>query len=284
MRSQSVLFEDIRRPLINDIPNPADFEEFLIDSEGKLWLTSKMDKCQGTSEIHVFCGQGHLLEQKCVKGKVSLYESSQWLVAACEGEDGYGYVYQFDKTAITLLNEWQIDGFLWDLAIDHNHLHAVSYSPKDNHAYLTSISTLGKDSLCLGEGFFPTGIIKYGAGFYVTTCQLTEPNRGKLLQLDESGIIVNTVIVDTSPRQLFRYDGELILHGLNMETGRADHLVYIHLQTLKAATYNIPKTKDIREQTQHLLLYNDDKQSLFYWNHQERKVTSVIHLSRTLNS
>ena len=254
------------------------FEQFLIDSEGRYWFSEKAVDGKETTQIFIFDAKGAILKKLVVQGKPVLYEFERWVIIACEGIEASSHIYKFSKQTLSLEDQWTVDGFLWDLDGAGEALFITSYLTDINEAVLYIVDGNRKKALDLGTGLFPTGIICCGKALYISFSDIQTGCKGKLIKLDWEGHLLEESPLDIAPRQMFLYDGHIILHGLDMAKGSANQLVYYNVQTGERQVYKIPKASDLRPHGKHILLHNREKQSIIYWSHEKRKIIRVLHM------
>ncbi|MBM7644665.1 hypothetical protein JOD45_000858 [Scopulibacillus daqui] len=276
-QSQSVLFNTFVDMIDESFQETAGFDQFLLDTNGFYWFTEKTAEGQSASSIYIFNSCGQLVKSLRVNGKAAtLYEYDDCILAACEGVDSKGYIYKYAKEDQRLLEHWDISGFLWDLEKLGDVLYITSYLAETNEAVLYTIS--GQEVSCkvLGQGFFPTGVLIQDNLLYIPVCPLYSPNTGSVLCIDFCGNDVEEIPVSVSPRQIFSYDGQLILHGIDMSQGRAESIIYLDPATKKTESFQIPKAQDIRTQGEHLLIFNQETETIVYWSHAKKKITRIV--------
>lgn len=277
LQSQTIFFNPFQKPLEESFGKPKNFEQFLNDSHGNYWFTEKVAEGQNSSHVFIYDQQGLFIKSQIVNGKATLYEYPKWIIAACEGPDNKGYIYKYSKDDQQLIEQWVLDGFLWDIEMDEEALYITSYLPTTNEAVLYHIKGKSLTPKVLGTGFFPTGIIKQDKLLYVSTSPLFTSCKGGMMKLDMKGELLDRFDVDVSPRQIFSHEDGLVLHGLDMAQGKAETLIYVDPKLGTTGTYSIPKATHIRTQGHHLLLFNQETQSLMYWSHAKKKVIRVVH-------
>lgn len=257
----------------------CDFDQFLIDDRGCGWFTEKTPSNQTTSRIFIFSAKGDLLKTHVVVGKPTLYEcDGQAVIAACEGTDGKGYIYRFDKECLEPVAQWVIDGFLWDLEWVNDVLYITSYRARDGLAVLSIANRDKIKDIALGRGMFPVGVLRKPDALYIAFSFIVSGKTGKVARYDDTGCLVEETMIDSAPRQMFAYKEWLVLHGMDMTKGIADELVYVNPKDGSQKAYKIPKAIDLRAQGRHLLLYHRDGETVLYWSHEKRKIIRMMHL------
>jgi hypothetical protein len=277
-QSTSYLYHDFINPMTSTLYGQFDFDQFLIDSRGQYWFTEKNISGKETSQVFVFNGSGALIKNIVVKGKPTLYEFDQCVIVACEGMDSHSYIYQFCKSRLHRVNEWTIDGFLWDLEFIDGAVYITSYLSSINEAVLYIIDENRKKAIDLGTGVFPSGIIYMQGALFIAFSFIYSGSKGKIAKYDLDGQLIEELTLKVAPRQLFTYKGKIVLHGLDMAKGSADRLVYFNVENGNCVSYKIPKSTDLRPQEKHMLLHNHETGSIFYWSHEKRKIIRVVHL------
>lgn len=276
-QAQDYLYHDFINPITATLYGQFDFDQFLIDSKGHYWFTEKVVSGKDTTQIYIFNSRGALIKNFVVKGKPTLYEFDRFVIAACEGNDEHSYIYKFCKSHLHLVKEWTIDGFLWDLECTEDALYITSYLPEINEAVLYIIQGSKHKAVDLGTGLFPSGILFQQGALYIAFSFIHSGSKGKIVKYDLEGNTIKELMLNAAPRQMFAYNGEIVLHGLNMTKGSADQLVYFNLENGSCSSYKIPRASDIRLQGKHLLLHNHETESIIYWNHEKKKIIRVVH-------
>ena len=276
-QSQSVGLNDFAHPFNKSIYGHFDFEQFLIDANGKYWFTEKSNVYKQTTQIYIFNNNGDLLKNFSVKGRPTLYENDKLMIAACEGKDDRGHIYLYCKNELAFIEEWTIDGFLWDMECIGETFYITSYFVDTNEAVFYIIGDNTKKVMSLGDDMFPTGILFHQNKLYISLTYLQDGNRGKVIQTDLDGRIIKEIEMDIAPRKLFSYKDELVIYGLDMAKGYADQLVYINVHTDQQAVYQSPRAVDIKSHDKHMLFYNQQTDSIIYWSHEKKKIIRVVH-------
>ncbi|GGH87661.1 hypothetical protein JOD43_003990 [Pullulanibacillus pueri] len=275
-QSQSVVLNELLHPFFRSMYSQFDFEQFLIDRDGNYWFIEKNNMYKQTTQIYIFNHKGDLLKNFAVKGKPTLYEKEYLMIAACEGTDDKGHIYSFCKHHLNFIEEWTIDGFLWDMECIGETFYVTSYFVESNEAVLYILNNDKKTVVSLGHDMFPTGILCHKNKLFIALSYLRDGNKGKVIQCGLDGQVVKEIAVEIAPRKLFGYKNELVICGLDMAKGYSDRLVYINLETGKQTTFQLPQAMDVRAQDKHLLFYNGQTESIIYWSHEKRKIMRVV--------
>ncbi|TCP23815.1 hypothetical protein EV207_12838 [Scopulibacillus darangshiensis] len=277
LQSQTIIFNTFQKSVDGSRCESQHFDQFLIDDNGNYWFTEKVTDGQSANHLYIYNHSGKFLRSLAVNGKATLYEYAEWMIAACEGPDNKGYIYKYSKDTQQLVEQWVMNGFLWDIEMDLERLYITSYLPMTDEAVLYQIKGKTIVKQVLGTGFFPTGIIGKDKCLYVSTSQIFSSGKGEMMRLDLDGNILDQFDIEVSPRQIFEYEGQLVLHGLDLAEGKAETLVYVDPDLGICETYSIPRASQIRTQGQYLLLFNEKAQSLMYWSHRKKRVIRVVH-------
>lgn len=259
----------------------AQYEELLIDEHGNYWFTEMNTKRHASSQIYLYDTEGHLVKHFVLNGKATLYEFPNCIIAACEGIDYKGYIYKIDKNTHQLINQWVIDGFLWDVEMHQEAVYVTSYAPAEDEALLYRL--VGKTAVVhsLGYGFYPTSLAKNENGFYLATTYPFSSKKGTVITLSLNGMKLQEHTASVAVRELFNYKSQLVLHGLDYEDGTAETLTYIHKHTMEKRVYSIPKVTHIKQHGNQLLLFNQRTKTMMYWSHERRKIVRMVHWAAT---
>ncbi|GGE34321.1 hypothetical protein GCM10011391_11260 [Pullulanibacillus camelliae] len=279
-QSQSVLLNDLHHPLYKLVYSQFDFDQLLIDQLGNYWFTENHSSLEKLTHIYIFNQKGDLLKKFLVNGKPTLYENEELMIVACEGTDDKGYIYLFCKRTLRFIEQWAIDGFLWDMECIGNTFYITSYFVDEDEAVIYKINHKKKEVISLGKNMFPTGILCHKHRLFISLSYLEEGNRGKIIECDIEGCLIKELELNIAPHKLYSYKNELVIHGLNMISGQADQLVYINIDTEEQTMYHSPQAIDIKAQDKHMLFYNEQSKTVIYWSHEKRKVIRVVHWAK----
>ncbi len=255
----------------------AQYEELLIDGRGYYWFTETNTKRHASSEIYLYDSEGQFVKRFVLNGQATLYEFPDCIIAACEGVDYKGHVYQIGKTNHQMMNQWTIEGFLWDVEMHQGAVYATSYVPRDDEALIYQLTSQTAVKHSLGFGFYPTSLVKTENVFFLATSYPFSSKKGTVMTLSLNGMKLGEKTAEVAVRELFTYQSDLILHGLDYEEGTAETLTYFNRYTEEKITYTIPKVTHIRQHGQQLLLFNQRTKTMMYWSHERRKIVRVLH-------
>jgi hypothetical protein len=259
------------------------FSQILIDGNNNYWFAEKKAKEKEKTNLYIFNEHGKFLKNVIVTGNPNLFEFDYSVFAACEGNDGKGRIYQYCIESYQLVEQWTIEGFLWDLEKMDDRLYVSSYLPGKDAAVLYVIEDKKMEKVDLGEHFFPTYLLSRGTSLYISACPILDCGEKKIIELNMNHERVDEYKLNVSPRRLYMYDGGLIIHTLELASGKKEKLIYYDFKTGDQKVYPIPKNHTVEGNREQLFLFNLETQSLVEWNHDQRGIAKVKHLPQKEN-
>lgn len=257
----------------------AQCEELLIDEHGHYWFIEMNTKRHASSKVFLYAENGELLQHYVFNGKTTLYEFSDYVLAACEGNDYKGYIYKINKHTYQVQKYWVVFGFLWDVSMHGDSVYATTYLPDRDEALIYRLNGNTVVTQSLGYGFYPASLVKCGQHFYLGTNYPFSSKKGTVMTLSLTGMKLGECDTGLSIRELFSYENDLVLHGIDYSTGTAETLTYVNKCTNETTTYQIPKVTDIKQHGSQLILINRKLKTMMYWSLKGRKLTRVVKWS-----
>lgn len=220
---------------------------------------------------------------KClpVSGRPNLFEFGESVFAGCEGHDGKGRIYEFSTNDQGLIRQWTVDGFLWGLEMAEDRLYAASYLPDRDAAMLYVIDEEGCSEVRLGSHFFPTDLLYFNGSLYISACPVLDSGGKKIIRLNDDHTIAAEYPLAVSPRQLYSFGSELVIHAVELAPDKQEKLVYFNFAKGTQKEYGIPHAHTIKGIRDRLFLVNLKAQSVSEWNHCKRKITRVNRLPKS---
>ncbi|HET7579408.1 MAG TPA: hypothetical protein VFK33_09010 [Bacillales bacterium] len=255
------------------------FSQILPDDSGHYWLAEHSRSCAKSTGLCVFNSRGKLLKSLSVAGKPNLREFGDSVYAGCEGENGEAQIYEFSKETLTLVQQWTVDGFLWGFEKKDGLLYVASYLAEENLAVMYVIGENHRAAVELGENFFPTDLAVLDDLIHVTACPVIGGGGKRIMQLDESSLeVIREFTLRTSPRQIYSFGSELVVHALELGEDKRDKLICLDLKTGKQREHVIPHSHKIRKDVGWLFLANLKERAVFHWDSEKQKITKVSSL------
>lgn len=249
------------------------FSQVLVDQKKNYWFSEKKDKKKEKTNIYIFNERGLFLKNVVVIGNPNLYEFGESVFAACEGSDGKSRIYEYCTESYRLTQQWTLDGFLWDIEKVNGRLYVSSYLAGEDEAVLYNIQGQQTEKLKLGTQFFPTELLGWGTSLYISAFPVLDSDKKKIIELNENQEIVNEVTLNVPPYRFYLHEPELVIHGVELLTGKEEKLVYYNINTGEQKEYSIPQAFTVKESNNQLYLFNPKTQSVVKWHHNERKMT-----------
>lgn len=262
------------------IENRGMLSQMLIDHLGNYWFGEEREKSKETTNLYVFNNDGVFLKNLTVYGHPNLFELGENVYAGCEGADGRARIYRFAKDTQHLVREWTVDGFFWDLEQHDDRLYISCYLPEKDEAVLYVIDGDELTDVSLGEHCFPTDVLFLGESLFVSVCPVLRNGEKKVIQLNRQLNVVNEFALNTSPRHLYAFGCELVVHGLELASDEQERLIYFNFSTGQRKEYVIPHAHTIKGNKDRLFLVNLETESVIQWDHKQRKITSVSRLPK----
>ncbi|MCF6139366.1 hypothetical protein [Pseudalkalibacillus berkeleyi] len=204
--------------------------KLLVDRSNNNWYYYPIDR-KGKFDLVATNDQTGTIMNKKVKGTPNIYEFENSVVIACEGNGEVGYVYQFSKDNLKLLNEWEIDGFIWGV-IEYNGSVCVSAYVVDlDTARLYILNGRSVDFVELGTHFAPSDLLVLNERLFISSYPLSENSPKQILMVDEEYDIEKKFGVSICPRFLFENGEDILIQELDVKTGRSDRYSLLNLNS-----------------------------------------------------
>ncbi|WP_257351818.1 hypothetical protein [Pseudalkalibacillus decolorationis] len=169
--------------------------------------------------------------KKGVYGTPNIYEFPDYIIVACEGDGETGTVYQFSKRTLELVQEWELDGFIWDVEMVGQTVCVSAYVVDIDTARLYNLKGRSIDFVELGTLFAPADLLAFQGHLFVSVYPLAETSPRKILRLDEEFVIDQEYELSICPRFLFENGDEILIQELDVKTGRSDRYASLNIQT-----------------------------------------------------
>lgn len=265
------------------IENPKMFSQVLMDQEGHYWFAEQLEPPKETTHLYVFNNDGSFLKSLSVSGRPNLFEFGDSVFAGCEGKDGKAIIYEFTRKNPTRVHQWTVEGFFWGMEKAGNRLYVSCYLSEQDVAVLYVIEGDEVSEVELGDHFFPTDLLSLEGMLYVAACPVLGDRGKKIIQLDQDLRIVREFTLTTSPRRLYSFDRELVIHALELVSEGREKLIYFDPKTGRQREYSIPHAHSVKGTRDRLFLVNLEAQSIIQWDHRKRKITKINRLPKNDN-
>ncbi|WP_221569027.1 hypothetical protein [Alkalihalobacillus sp. TS-13] len=205
-------------------------KDLLTDDHQNKWFYNRVDK-KGYIDLVAVNPNNDTVVKKKLYGTPNIYEFPDHVVIACEGDGETGSVYQYSKATLELVEEWEIDGFIWDVNMYNNSVCVSAYVVDLDMARLYILSGRSIDFVELGTHFAPADILVLQNDLFISAYPLTERSPKKILRLNDEFDLVKEYDVSICPRFLFKDGEEILIQELDVKTGRSDRYSSLDLQT-----------------------------------------------------
>ncbi|WP_349409217.1 hypothetical protein [Pseudalkalibacillus sp. SCS-8] len=207
-------------------------KKLLTDDANNKWYYYPIDKNDRYDLIAVNDKTGIIMKKR-IHGTPNIYEFEEHIIIACEGDGEEGFVYQFSKQHLEILNEWEIDGFIWDVNEFNGAVCVSAYVVDLDIARLYILNGKSIDFEELGTHFAPADLLVIQNKLYISAYPLTENSPKKILMLDERFVVDREYEVSICPRFLYENGKDILIQELDVKTGRSDRYVSLNLQNGK---------------------------------------------------
>ncbi|WP_408009044.1 hypothetical protein ACJROX_01515 [Pseudalkalibacillus sp. A8] len=205
-------------------------KDLLTDDHQNKWYYNRIDK-KGYSTLVAVNLNNDVVIKKKLYGNPNIYEFPDHVVIACEGDGETGSVYQFSKATLELVEEWEIDGFIWDVNLFNNSVCVSAYVVDLDMARLYILNGRSIDFVELGTHFAPADLLVLQKDLFISAYPLTEKSPKKILRLNQDFDLEKEYDVSICPRFLFKNGEEILIQELDVKTGRSDRYCSLDLLT-----------------------------------------------------
>jgi hypothetical protein len=205
-------------------------KELLIDDQQNKWYYYRIDD-KGKFDLVGFNPHTGAVMKKVVFGTPNIYEFPKHIIVACEGDGETGSVYQFSKESLKIENEWEIDGFIWDVKMMDQAVCVSAYVVDIDTARLYILNGRSIDFVELGTHFAPADLLAFQGNLFISAYPLVETSPKKVLRLDEEFEVVQEYHLSICPRFLFENGEEILIQELDVKTGRSDRYASLNIRT-----------------------------------------------------
>ncbi|WLD93655.1 hypothetical protein [Alkalihalobacillus sp. AL-G] len=201
-----------------------------IDDQQNKWYYYRIDE-KGKFDLVGFNPHSGSVMKKVVYGTPNIYEFPEHIIVACEGNGETGAVYQFSKDTLMLVQEWEIDGFIWDVKMVDHDVCVSAYVVDLDTARLYILKGRSIDFVELGTHFAPADLLVFQGNLFISAYPIVETSPRKILRLDDEFAIVDEYKVSVCPRFLFENGDEILIQELDVKTGRSDRYSSLNIKT-----------------------------------------------------
>ncbi len=204
--------------------------DLLTDDHQNKWYYNRIDK-KGNITLVAVNSNNDVIIQKKLYGTPNIYEFPDHVVVACEGDGETGSVCQFSKSNLESVEEWEIDGFIWDVNMFNNSVCVSAYVVDLDMARLYILNGRSIDFVELGTHFAPADLLVLQKDLFISAYPLTEKSPKKILRLNKDFDLEKEYDVSICPRFLFKNGEEILIQELDVKTGRSDRYCSLDLCT-----------------------------------------------------
>ncbi|MGC4378123.1 hypothetical protein WD019_14540 [Fictibacillus sp. Mic-4] len=276
------LYDSIDPELAGMIPTDEELEkvlhsELLVDCHNNYWYAKEEENKQFT--IYVFEQKNGVLKSWRSKGQPNFYEFPDCVAVACEGDGSKGSVLIFSKEEPELLKEWKVNGYLWDVEKHGETIYISCYIVGEDQAVLYQIQNGKKKRINLGRSFTPTDILCIDDKVYISASPILNGDPKKIVVLNEKGTVIQEYPLEISPRSLYHIGDEILIYELDLAKGKSERIVYLNIKTGEQKQHYIPHSQIVKCTSRSLSLLQQDSQTLFIWDHANRKIVKKEKIS-----
>jgi hypothetical protein len=251
------------------------YSEVFMDNQKNYWFSKRIDDQSKDYKLFIFDHQNGCLKSQNIQGQPNFYEFDNCVVVACEGDGSKGSVLIFSKNGPELMKEWKVNGYLWEVEMNHDVLYISSYIVEEDQAVLYIIRNGKKKRVNLGSNMAPTDILCHDNHVYVSGAPVLNGDPKKIMVLNEKDKVVTEFKLSISPRALYQVDDHLLVYELDLSTGKSERIVYIDLKTGEQKEHNIPHSKVVECTKDSLSLLEHKSKTIYTWDHCNRMIVNT---------